>query len=142
MQDKRDEWLDEIKEHIRLRKRVEHCYRFLHIALMTTIAGCGFLTAAASQVSTADTWVSNPNVLLILGLMTAICAILNQVVNPVEKSRFHKSIRKSLGFVRGALEFRGISLSEAEKMRAIAVVSPELILGRMHDDANLSTGEN
>lgn len=82
MDDQRNAFLSELEEAIKNRKRLELGYRVLQVGLMVVIAACGFLTAAASQTETKTTLVSTPTSLLILGLLSAVCAIINQVLSP------------------------------------------------------------
>jgi len=126
-----EEFLSELEPFIKSRRNLEIMHNILHVVLMVTLAACGFLTAAASQDSMKLSWVSTPTSLLIYGLLSALCAITNQVVKPAEKNAFYRNAKKPLQYIRGEIKFRGMSASEAELLRAIAVVQPEIILGKL-----------
>jgi len=131
MDDQRNAFLSELEEAIKNRKRLELGYRVLQVGLMVVIAACGFLTAAASQTETKTTLVSTPTSLLILGLLSAVCAIINQVLSPADKYSYHKNVKRALQYVRGAAKFKGIPVNDAEDLRQLAVVNPAVVLDKL-----------
>jgi hypothetical protein len=131
MDSEKNQFLSEIEADIRSRATVRARFQVLQIGLMSIIAGCGFLTAAASQTETKTTWVSMPTSLLIFGLMSAICAIINQILNPSDRCSYHRSARKALEYVRGEVKYRGMPVKDAERLRALASTNPEFVLGKL-----------
>jgi len=133
MKNRTTDFLDEIEASIKVRIIIERGYRILHVGLGVIIASCGFLTAAASQNEMKTTWVSSPTSLLIFGLLSVICAIINQIMTPGEKYTHHLSVKRALQYIRGEVKFRNMTLKDAETLRALAIINPELVLGKLHD---------
>lgn len=131
MDNLREVFVGEIEARIASRKRVELIYRILQLSLMIIIAGCGFLTAAAGQAETKSTWVSTSKSLLIFGLLSAICAIVNQVLDPGAKHLYHKSVKKALQYIRGQVKFGDMPVKDAENLNAVAITNPESVLGKL-----------
>lgn len=125
------DFLDELEAKIKSRRMVENSYKILRVLLMVIIAVCGFLTAAASQAGTKETWVSSSGSLLIFGLFSAVCAILNQVLSPTEKSIFHKNVKKALEYIRGEVKFGNLEIAKANLLKSVAVTEPEIVLGKV-----------
>jgi hypothetical protein len=131
MSDIEKEFLSEIETAIRNKRRYQIRYKLVQISLMTIIASCGFLTAAASQDGEKVGWLSSSTFLLLIGLLSAACAILNQIVNPGERHSYHRNVRKALEQIRGEVKYRGMPVSEAERLRAIASANPDVITGKL-----------
>lgn len=131
MEDREKNFLEEIEKKLESRKRAEKFYKWIRLILMVSIAICGFLTAAASQADTRETWVSSQNSLLIFGLVSAVCAVLNQVLSPSEKYLFHKNVKKALQYIRDEVKFGEMKASEASRLKAIALTSPDLVIGKL-----------
>jgi hypothetical protein len=126
-----NEFLNDIEETIKLRNAAQVRYKLAELALMATIAGSGFLTAAASQDATKIPWLASKTALLVYGLASAICAIVNKILTPSEKSAFHRKVKLALYRIKGEVKYRGMSASDAESLRVIAVTSPDAILEKI-----------
>ena len=126
--DLKEEFLGELEVQIKSRKLADQGHQILQLALMTLIAGCGFLTAAASQSETKTALISYPKFLLALGLISALCAIVNQVVKPGERAVYHKHVKKALQYIRGEVKYGDMPVKEAQKLMALAITTPELVL--------------
>jgi hypothetical protein len=126
--DLKKEFLHELEREMATRRFLDNGYQSLHIALMTLIAVCGFLTAAASQSETKTTFISQPTSLLTFGLISAVCAIVNQVLKPAEKNLFHKQVKKALQYIRGEVKYGDMAVKDAQNLMALAITSPELVL--------------
>lgn len=122
------EFLRELEEQIESRKLADKGHQILQLTLMTLIAGCGFLTAAASQSETKTAFISYPKYLLIFGLISALCAIVNQVLKPGERAVYHKHVKKALQYIRGEVKYGDMPVKEAQKLMALAITTPELVL--------------
>ena len=122
------EFLRELEAQIESRKRADGGHQFLQLALMTLIAGCGFLTAAASQSETKTAFLSQPKSLLVFGLISALCAIVNQVLRPGERAIYHKHVKKALQYIRGGVKYGDMPVKEAQNLMALAITTPELVL--------------
>jgi hypothetical protein len=131
MSDLKNEFLSEIEKSIRIRQTCQLRYKIVQLVLTTIVTSCGFLTAATSQVGDKVGWMSSPKLLLIVGLLSAACAIVNQVANPGEKYSYHRNCKKALQKIRGEVKYRGVSVSEAERLRALADANPEAIIGKL-----------
>jgi hypothetical protein len=136
MRNLKAEFLDELEKSIERRQRLELAFKALHLGLGVVIAGCGFLTAAASQAELKTTWVSSPTSLLVFGLLSAICAIINQILTPTEKVTYHRNTKKALEYIRGDVKFRNMPIKNAQTLRTLALTNPELILGRLSNQIN------
>jgi hypothetical protein len=127
------EFLNEIEQEIKHRLRLENGYRLLHVSLGVIIASCGFLTAAASQTETKTTLISSPTSLLIFGLLSAICAIINQIMSPGEVYTHHQNVRRALAYIRGEVKFRKMTVKNAQALRTLALTNTELVWNRLQD---------
>lgn len=125
MPDLVQEFLAELDNSIENKKTRQRRHRILQVVLSIAMAVCGFLTAAASQAEGKDSGLSSPTLLLSIGLIGAICAILNQVLAPGEKSSYHRNCKKALQSIRGKVKYGGMAVSEAENLRARAVATPD-----------------
>jgi hypothetical protein len=138
MKNIKEEFLAELESSIQSRRKLEMMHRISQVCLMVIIASCGFLTATASQTETKATWVSAPTSLLIFGLLSAVCAIINQVINPGEKYIYYRSVKLTLQYIRGAVKYEDMSVKVAEGLRALALTNPELVLGKLQDSKTTS----
>jgi hypothetical protein len=129
MSDIEIEFLSELDSNIRSKKASQMKYKYAQVTLMTIIAGCGFLTAAASQAGGKAIWLSSPTFLLLAGLLSALCAIVNQVVNPGERATYQRSGKKALEIIRIEFKYKGMPIREAAQLRAIALTNPDMIIG-------------
>src|SRR5262245_42174254 len=127
----KEEFLNDIDASIKSRTAAQLSYKLAEIALMAIIAGSGFLTAAASQAGTKVGWFASPTALLIYGLASATCAIVNQIMNPSEKSAYHRDVKSEFLRIKGEVKYRGMSASDAESLRAIAVSSLDAKFGKI-----------
>lgn len=134
------EFLRELEAGIESRKRADKLYQILQVALMTLIAVCGFLTAAASQSETKTTFISQPKSLLIFGSISAICAIVNQVAKPAERNAYHKQVKKALQYIRGEVKYGDMPVKDAQSLMALAITSPELVLQNLPSTHPLTKG--
>jgi hypothetical protein len=130
MEHERNEFLYEVEDEITKRIRLQNFYLILRLFLMVTITICGFLTATASQFSSGS-WLASPGTLLGFGIVSAVCAVLNQSLNPSAKNLFHRNIREALEFIQGEVRYSELPLAEAHKLKSVAVNEPEIVLGRM-----------
>lgn len=128
------EFLTELEQDIKHRLQLENRYRLLHVTLGIIIAGCGFLTAAASQSEARSTVISSPTSLLIFGLLSAICAIINQIMAPGEAYTHHQSVRRALAYVRGEVKFRKMAVKDAQALRTLALTNTELIWNKLQGE--------
>jgi hypothetical protein len=127
------EFLNEIEQDIKHRLLLENRYKLLHISLGVIIASCGFLTAAASQAETKTSLISSPTSLLVFGLLSAICAIINQLMAPGEAYSHHQNVRRALAYIRGEVKFREMTVKNAQALRALALTNTELLWNRLQD---------
>ena len=114
MKNMKSEFLAELEQTIKERHRLQQAYKWLNVSLGVIIAGCGFLTAAASQTELKTTWVTSPTSLLIFGLLSAICAIINQILSPGERHAHHKNVRIALQHIRGEVKYKNMSIKNAQ----------------------------
>jgi FtsH-binding integral membrane protein len=133
-----NEFLDEIEQTIKRREFVKDVYQFLNVGLGVIIAACGFLTAAASQTELKTTWISSPTALLMFGLLSAISAIINQIMTPGQRYAHHKIVRLALQHIRGEVKFRKMTVKDAQALRTLALTKPEFVLGKLEGE---STGD-
>ena len=70
-------------------------------------------------------WYAQGSVLLVWGIVTTIGAIVNQTLNPAKKAEHNLKVKVVYKAIRGAIQFRGMPLDEAEKIRASAWGNPE-----------------
>jgi hypothetical protein len=138
----RAEFLDEIEVLIQDRKRFASQYGMLRVGLGVIITICGFLTAAASQTDMKATGIFTPTSLLVFGLLSAICAITNQLLAPEERNVHHNNIRKALEHIKGEVKFGNMSLKTAQTLRTLAATNPELILGKLQETHTNSTAKS
>jgi hypothetical protein len=127
------QFLEEIDETIKRRQRLELNFKILHVGLGVVVASCGFLTAAASQATMKTTWISTPSALLIFGLLSAMSAIINQLLTPSEKQAHHQNVKRALQYIRGEVKFRSMTVKQAELFRILATTNPELVLGQLNN---------
>jgi hypothetical protein len=99
------EFLGELETHVKRRRSTELWYQSIRLRLMISIAACGFLTAAASRPDLKSSWISTSNTLLFLGLLSAICAIVNQGWAHTKRRLFHESVKKAFQCVCGEVKF-------------------------------------
>jgi hypothetical protein len=131
-------FLSEIEEDIKHRLLLENRYRLLHVSLGVIIAACGFLTAAASQTETRTSLISSPTSLLIFGLLSAICAIINQIMSPGEAYTHHQNVRRALAYIRGEVKFRKMTIKDAQALRTLALTNTELVWNKLQDESRKS----
>ncbi len=133
MKNMKSEFLAELEQTIKERHRLQQAYKWLNVSLGVIIAGCGFLTAAASQTELKTTWVTSPTSLLIFGLLSAICAIINQILSPGERHAHHKNVRIALQHIRGEVKYKNMSIKNAQVLRTLAIKEPEIVLGKLRE---------
>jgi hypothetical protein len=134
-----NEFLTEIDRDVRHRLRLENGYRLLHIGLGVIIAACGFLTAAASQTTVNATFYSSSTSLLTYGLLSAICAIINQIMTPGEAYTHHQNVRRALAYIRGEVKFRNMDVKSAQALRSLALTNPAFVWKELQDTKTKKT---
>jgi hypothetical protein len=117
IEDTTSEFLREIDQDIQHRLRLENGYRFLHVGLSIIMASCGFLTAAASQIEAKSTLISAPTSLLIFGLLSLLCALVNQIMTPGEAYTHPQGVRRALAYIKGEVKFRNMAVKNAQALR-------------------------
>lgn len=140
--EKKEEFIAEIDEQIKNKRKLESRYKYTQLWLMMIITACGFLTSVSVNEGLKNLWISRPNSVLVFGLLSALCAIMNQVLTPSEKLIFHKQVRKALTNIRGAVKYGNMSISDAEKLRAQAIIDPAAVLSQSHHLADKDMKSN
>jgi hypothetical protein len=136
MTDKRLEFLREIDEEAKWYYSSHRRLRFLQMALMIAIAVAGLLTASAGLSEHQGAVYSTPTALLVWGLVSAVCAAINQWANPERRSSEHYSVKMALRAVEGAVKNRDLPLADAEKLRTLAFKNPEAAIEKLSGAAD------
>ncbi len=132
MSEKKEEFLAEIESEIKRRRFFQNFYKILRVALMVTIAVSGFATAAVSQIELNN----SANWIFYFGLISAVCAVLNQSLNPSESNLFNQSARKALQYVMGEVKYGKMEVGEAHRYKSLAMTNPEIVLGDLENMFN------
>jgi len=131
MEEQKSRFLGEIEASIKRETRWEHRYNWGGVFLNAVIVACGFLVAAAGlSQSKLESVVP---FLPVFGLVSAVCASVNLGLKPVELHQYHRNRRLACDGIRGAVNYRGMSVSEAELLREKASQNPQ---EAMNDLAN------
>ncbi len=139
MENEQQEFLLEIEQEIKKRTHLQNFYSGLRLFLMVTIAVCGFLTAAGGGEISQFKWLSSPWTLFLLGFISFVCAVFNQYMTPSAMKVFHQNIRKAMEFIKGEVKYSRLKLADANKLKSIAIIEPEIVLGKlkeMFEDGN------
>jgi hypothetical protein len=128
----KNRFVADLERSIASKKSRQRTHRIFQIVLTTVIGACGFLTAAASQAEGKDSGWSSPSLLLSIGLISTICAILNQVITPGEKSAYHRNCKKAFQYIKDEVQYGGMPVKEATKLRA-AASDPQGLIGKLID---------
>lgn len=131
MNEDRKEFLEDIESEITKRTWFQNFYKILRVVLMVTIAICGFFTATASQVEKVS--FLDKTSIMWFGLLSAVCAVLNQSLSPSASNIFHQNIRKAMEYIKGEVQFSNMEISKAHKLKSLATTEPEAVLGKLKD---------
>jgi hypothetical protein len=123
--EKKKAFIAELNDQIKDQYRKYRIQAWVQGGVMLLIAAAGFLTGAAGLDKLQTFWYSQPNALLAWGGIAALGAAFNQFSDPGKSSNRHLMTKIALKSIRGAVEFRGLSISEADKLRSKAWMDPE-----------------
>jgi hypothetical protein len=126
-----EEFMKELTDHIEKSGRWQKRHRHLQVFLTTLIAASGFIIASSSSTVLQGTFISKPVTTFIFGLLSAMLAVVLQVINPSEKHMYHKSVRRCLRAIQGAVLYSDMDIAKAQKLRTQASQDPELVLGKI-----------
>lgn len=133
MLDTNDQFVRKLESEIKSKSVTQARYKYARITLMAIIAVCGFFTAAASQSVGKASWLSSPTFLLLIGLLSSVCAVLNQAVNPDEKHSYHRTGKKALQIIKEHVEFGIMPINEAVKLKGLALTEPDKAIDQLLD---------
>jgi len=131
MTKQRDDFLKELDREAKWHYSRYELLRNLQIALTIAIAVAGVLTANAGASGQPGALYSGPATLIFLGLVSAVCAAVNQWANPERRSAEHYKIKMALRSVEGAVKYRDLPIAEAELLRTLVFTDPERALVRL-----------
>ena len=131
MTQQRDDFLKELDREAKWHYSRYQLLRNLQVALMIAIAVAGFLTANAGVSGQPAPFYSGPVTLVVLGLVSVVCAAVNQWLNPERRSAEHYKIKMALRSVEGAVKYRDLPIAEAELLRTLVFADPERALVRL-----------
>lgn len=123
-EERKKAFIAELDKQIAYQNRARQIADSTQMGLMFLIAVAGFLTGAAGLDKLHSFWYSQPHALLVWGAMATIGAAFNQFSDPGRRSHHHLMTKIALKSIKGAVEFRGLSISEADRFRSRAWVDP------------------
>lgn len=132
MNDDKDRFIQAITQDMHWHWNQYRQLNMIQWIVMSLVAVAGVLTAVAGSSQGQNQWFANSNALLAWGSITAIGSGINQFANPAKSAQFHLQVKFALAAIRGAVEFRGLSIKEeAEPLRVLAKKDPEAAIIRL-----------
>lgn len=136
MSDKRADFLSKINEEAVWQYSAHRKLRYLQMFLMIAIAVAGVFTANEGASGLKGLPYLSPFVLLVCGIVSAVCAAINQWANPERRSAEHRNIKMALRAVEGAVKNRKFSLAKAEQLKTLAFKNPEAVIEKLSGGAD------
>jgi hypothetical protein len=136
MTDKRLEYLQVIDEEAKWHYSLYRRARFLQMVLMIAIAVAGLLTASAGLSEHRGAFYSTPTALLVWGIVSVVCATINQWANPERRSSKHFNVKMALRAVEGAVKNRDMPLADAEMLHTLTFKNPEAVIEKLSGAAD------
>ncbi len=130
-----EEIIQEIRTMIDSRRKLQRLYKRTYISIQITIASSGFLIAAASQKNFIPLFINLNWLLLILGLLSAVCVIVDQIIKPSQKYLENKNIKRALQGLcnRAMYDKDNWPDSTTSKYLLVCQTNPLLVIGKLED---------